>query len=223
MKVYRSNYRNHWLSPYTVLEKVIFWREIDYDEPMIEWWVSVLNPISEAIRTTLDFVHPQISYVKLDRYDTWNMDTTLATIILPMLKQLKAAKHGSPCVEDDDVPATLRSTTKAAIKSKKNAWDSDCNLHRRWNWVMDEMIWAFEQIHPDNDWEGQYHTGVIDFKSVPIDADGKEVPKKDAKFFRMDKGPKDTHKFNKAGYERHQKRINNGLRLFGRYYQGLWD
>jgi hypothetical protein len=34
-------------------------------------------------------VHPEIKYVKIDRYDTWSMDHTLADIILPMLKQLQ--------------------------------------------------------------------------------------------------------------------------------------
>jgi hypothetical protein len=34
MKVYLSNYHNHWISPYTIMEKIVFWREIDYDSPM---------------------------------------------------------------------------------------------------------------------------------------------------------------------------------------------
>ena len=29
MKVYISNYRDHWLSPYTIIEKVLFWRKKD--------------------------------------------------------------------------------------------------------------------------------------------------------------------------------------------------
>ena len=34
--------------------------------------------------------------VKIDKYDTWSMDTTLAHIVIPMLKQLKDTKHGVP-------------------------------------------------------------------------------------------------------------------------------
>jgi len=30
MKIYKSNYRNHWVYPYTILAKIYFWREIDY-------------------------------------------------------------------------------------------------------------------------------------------------------------------------------------------------
>ena len=88
MKIYLSKYRNHWLSPYTILEKVFFWREIDYDEPIIDKLSNILNPFSVVLMKFLDFVHPPINYVKIDRWDTWSMDHTLAHIILPMLKQL---------------------------------------------------------------------------------------------------------------------------------------
>ena len=38
-------------------------------------------------------------------YDTWNIDVTLAHIIVPMLKQLKEKKHGAPFVDNEDVSA----------------------------------------------------------------------------------------------------------------------
>ena len=98
MKVYKSNYRHHWISPYIILEKVFFWREIDYDEPIIEKWADRLQPFSKAYQSVMDFIHPKIDYVKIDRYDTWSMDHTLADIILPMLKQLNTEKHGAPNV-----------------------------------------------------------------------------------------------------------------------------
>jgi len=43
----------------------------------------------------------RVETILLDPYDTWNMDHTLALIIVPMLKQLKATKHGAPCVDDE--------------------------------------------------------------------------------------------------------------------------
>ena len=45
MKVYLSSYRNHWLSPYTILEKICFWRVYDQDDPVIERWADRLEPI----------------------------------------------------------------------------------------------------------------------------------------------------------------------------------
>ena len=74
--------------------------------------------------------------VRIDKWDTWNMDVTLAHIIVPMLKQLKATKHGAPLVELEDVPEHLRS-------EKTNEYGVDDTHFERWDWVMDEMIFAF--------------------------------------------------------------------------------
>ena len=215
MKVYLSGYRNHWLSPYTILEKVFFWREIDYDEPVIERWSNRLNPLCVAAQKFLDFVHPKIEYVKIDHYDTWSMDHTLSHIILPMLKQLKKDKHGSPLVDDEDVPEELRSTSAPA---KENDWDTDDNHFKRWDWVMDEMIQAFE-CKVNDDWEDQYRSGEHDMKSVPCawDADGKPT------LYTFEDGPNNTYKCDYDALFAHHKRNANGFRLFGKYYEGLWD
>jgi hypothetical protein len=219
MKVYISKYRDHWVSPYTICEKLCWWREIDYDEPWVQRVVKILDPVMGVWRDFLDFVHPPINYVKIDNYDTWSMDSTLTPIILPMLKQLKETKHGAPHTDDSDVPANLRSTTKAAVKSKKDPWDTDCNHFKRWDWIMDEMIWAFEQL-ADDSWEEQYFTGKSDIVWVPskeLDAKGKPLT------YEMKKGPGDTRKYDKKGYMKHSARIDNGTRLFGKYFRALWD
>ena len=104
MKVYLSSYRNHWLSPYTILEKVCFWRVYDQDDPVIERWADRLEPICLWAQRVLDRIHPPIRYVKIDKYDTWSMDHSLAHIVLPMLRQLKATQHGSGQVDPEDVP-----------------------------------------------------------------------------------------------------------------------
>jgi hypothetical protein len=92
--------------------------------------------------------------IKIDPYDTWSMDCTLALIVLPMLKQLKKTKHGSPLVDLEDVPENLRVTTTEDWddqktfdfyhkdkKIKKKEWNI---LHERWDWVMNEMIYALQ-------------------------------------------------------------------------------
>ena len=163
MKVYISGYRDHWISPYTMLDYVFFWtdwskcsrwtveqsledhrREKSLYVERPDWcekWVDRLTPISRGIMWVLDRLHPAINYVKIDRYDTWSMDSTLAPIILPMLKQLKKDKHGAPFVDDEDVPEELKSTSAPA---KENEYDTDAHHFARWDWVMDEMIFAFE-------------------------------------------------------------------------------
>ena len=135
--------------------------------------------------------------VRIDNYDTWSMDSTLAYIILPMLKQLKKTKRGSPDVDDKDVPEHLRSTH---APSKQNKWDTDENWHDRWDWVIDEMIWAVEQVNVDG--EDQYYkeTDEKHFSDI-VDADGLDAD----------------------GLKKHGERVQNGVMLFGKYFLNLWD
>ena len=240
MKVYIGNYRHHWISPYTMLDYMFFWTDwskcsrnksivyslederkyVEHPE-WVEKWVRRLEPISKGIQWVLDLVHPKINYVKIDYWDTWSMDHTLSPIILPMLKQLKEVKHGSPLVDDEDVPEGLglRSTEANA---KENEWDIDDNHFKRWDWVMGEMIFAFE-CKVDDSWEEAFREGEIDWISVPVDVNGNEVAKGEHKFWKMKDGPKNTYKCDYEGMKVVEARIQNGFRLFGKYYQALWD
>ena len=223
MKIYINKYRDHWLSPYTILKAVCFWEkdeDVFYNHEDVpghkyDRWIDFLNPICGALMRFLDLVHPRIEYIKIDRWDTWSMDHTLGMIALPMLKQLKASKHGAPIVDDEDVPEHLRST---AAPAKENEWDTDENWFKRWDWVLDEMIFAFEHRLDDN-WQDAYHTGVSDFKSVACewDENGK------AKMYQMVEGPNHTSKYDWDGIQLVNDRIQNGFKLFGKYYQNLWD
>ena len=149
--------------------------------------------------------------VRIDSYDTWSMDSTLAYIVLPMLKQLNETKHGSPWVDDEDVPEELRSTS---APPKENEWDTDDNHHKRWNWAINEMIFAFETKVGDlEDWGDQFHTGNSDIGFEKMENGNS----------RMVRGPEDTSHFDVEGHKAYQARISNGFRLFGKYYEGLWD
>ena len=137
--------------------------------------------------------------VKIHKYDTWSMDHTLAPIILPMLKQLKDTKHGAPLVDDKDVPDNLKSTNAPL---SENEWDTDTNHFKRWDWVLDEMIWAFEQKNRDH-WEEDYYGPYIEGNEEVLYGSFEWIDDK--------------------GRLEHQKRMTNGFRLFGKYYEGLWD
>jgi len=219
MKIYKSNYRNHWISPYTILEKVCFWEknnDVFYEDGgKYEKLSNFLVPVSKAIQWTLNLIHPQINYVKIDRWDTWSMDSTLADIILPMLKQLKATQHGAVYVDDGDVPDELKSTS---APPRENEWDTDGNHFKRWEYVLDEMIFAFE-CKVDNSWEDLFRSGNHDIKHEPSawDENGKVT------MYRMVEGPNNTYVCDYEGMREYEKRIQNGFVLFGKYYQGLWD
>jgi hypothetical protein len=241
MKVYKSCYRSHWFSPYVWLDYIFFWTDwskcsrnstlqtaIDeadgkyqYVEPpdWVERWSDRLSPISQATQWFLDKIHPRIDYVRIDPWDTWSMDHTLADIILPMLKQLRETKHGAPFTDDEDVPEYLRSHM---AQPKENEWDTDSLHYMRWDWILDEMIFAFEMKVKD-DWQAEFHSGEHDVKWVPVDKDGNEVAKGEHRFYEMRKGPNDTHQVDMEGMQKVQTRITNGFRLFGKYYENLWD
>ena len=229
MKIYLSNYRDHWLSPYTILEKVFFWREIDYDEPIIEKLSNILNPFCVAWHKFLDFVHPRINYVKIDHYDTWSMDSTLAPIILPMLKQLRDTKHGSPQVDPDDLPEYMRTTTTEDWDSQSvfdfynekqsDGYDIDgYDVHKKWEWVLNEMIFAFEHL-VDDEWENEFSSGEHDLIHVPCEWDENGKPK----LYTMEHGPNHTYKCDYDGLFKVHERMGNGFRLFGKYFRHLWD
>jgi hypothetical protein len=246
MKVFISKYRDHWISPYTMLDYVFFWTDwskcarswtltdtLNDEANTImggksryverpEWterWSDRLAPISRGIQWVLDRVHPRVEYVKIDRWDTWSMDHTLGQIALPMLQQLKRDKHGAPFVDDEDVPEHLRSTS---APPRENEWDTDANHFLRWDWAMDEMIFAFEH-RLDDSWEDEFRSGDHDMLWVPVDQDGNEVAKGEHKYYQMKDGPGNTYKCDYEGMKVVQQRIDNGFRLFGKYYQSLWD
>ena len=241
MKVYINNYKDHWISPYTILDYMFFWTDwskcsrnksiqsaldelegkykyIEHPE-WVDKWSDRLTPISKAIQWVWSKVDRKIDYVKIDRWDTWSMDHTLSYIILPMLKQLKESKHGSPFVDDEDVPDELKSSS---APPKENEWDTDDNHFKRWDYALGEMIYAFEH-KVDDSWQEAYRSGDMDILWVPVDKDGNEVPKGEHKFNQMRDGPNHTYKCDYEGMQIVEDRMRNGFRLFGKYYQGLWD
>lgn len=141
--------------------------------------------------------------VRIDPWDTYSMDHTLALIVKPMLYQLAKTKHGSPIVAASDVPEELRGNEES---------DADKLVHERWDWVMAEMIFAFE-AHAEEDWESRFTTGEIDYIKVPR-ADG---------MIELKPGPNHTFEVDIEGRKAFHDRMQNGFRLFGTYFTNLWD
>lgn len=65
---------------------------------------------------------------------------------------------------------------------KKNEWDTDENHFKRWDWIMVEMIFAFE-CKLDDTWQEKFSSGEFDKLSVTVDHLGNEVPKRMQNFF----------------------------------------
>jgi hypothetical protein len=113
--------------------------------------------------------------IEIEPFDTWSMDSTLAMIIHPMLVQLKETTHGYPSELTEE----------------------------RWNEILDEMIWAFEQKNRDH-WEDDYYGPYTESE------DKREL------FGRFEW-------IDDEGRQKHQERMTNGFKLFGKYYENLWD
>ena len=145
----------------------------------------VLEVIEEAVQSVYNVLNwiwfdrrTQKIKVRIDKWDTWSMDHTLAHVIHPMLVQLKATNHGYP----------------SGLTEKK------------WDGIMDEMIWAFEQKLRDN-WEGDYY----EYREL-----GMEESKDPDDLFSLKLVWEDPE-----GRAAHQKRMTNGFKLFGKYYENF--
>ena len=192
-------------------------RFMDYKYSSVDWpnetlWSHedyVFQAIEDGIQSVYNIFNwiwfdrrTQKVKVRIDKWDTWSMDSTLTPIILPMLKQLKETKHGAPYVYPVDVPATLRPTKKELLEYTKKG-ETDPKWFDRWDYVLDEMIWAFEQKIKDH-WESEYYGPYIESEDGGILGGRFE--------WTDDKGR-----------QAHQKRMSQGFALFGKYYENLWD
>ena len=238
MRVKIGNYTS-WFGPYQLAEKLMFWVPKEKDEHGFphtadrvhkfgEWLahgsiepdpeVGELYSMWEDRPTTwlykflrwIDSKKKRTIKVHIDRWDTWSMDHTLAYIVLPMLKQLKATKHGAPYIDPKECPPELK--PKKQTKKQKDNGETDSTHFERWDWVLDEMIFAFES-KLDDSWEEQFETGEYDLQWKKLE-DGNS---------QMIHGPNHTAQTDWEGRKAYADRISNGFRLFGKYYENLWD
>ena len=234
MKIDIGPYRD-WLGPYQLAEKICFWTKgkDEYGLDKYPDWVhdfgdilshgSVQPEDDDFIFARDDehytWIHKLLLWidskkhrkikVRIDCYDTWGMDSTLAHIIVPMLKQLRDTTHGYPSnfiVDESDW------SQQKSFEGEGFEFPEDYGFEK-WKETLNEMIWAFEQLLDDN-WEDQYYTGKADFRFKKIE--GTENSE-------MIDGPNHTLVCDRVGMKAHQDRMQKGYELFGKYYRSLWD
>lgn len=209
MKVYIGKYPK-WHGPYEIAAKICFWHKHDMhseQETYVERFGEFLSNIKPLVSVLEWMRGSRKIQVRIHDYDVWNMDQTLSMLIHPMLIKLRETKHSSSPVDNEDVPVHLQRLDSLGEH------EIDEMYHARWEWVLDEMIWAFGTSAMDDDGEASFFTGKADWE-FELDDDGNQC---------MVKGKKDTLKVDKEGLDAYHARIANGTRLFGRYYQSLWD
>lgn len=201
-----------YIGPHQIAEFFVFWERNRFDDtPYTDKLSDLLDKIP-GFRKFCNWIYTKRQrkvYVHIDNYDCWGMDNTLAIIIVPMLKKLKENKHGTPYTDDIDVPDNLKSTFAAPLTQEQiDTGFSDSNFEARWEWILNEMIWTFEQYLLESNGEEQFHSGTMDYQII----DG-----------LMIRGPNDTYKCDREGIKSHRERMNNGRILFAKYYESLWD
>ncbi len=194
MKIYIGPYRN-WFGPYQLAQKLLFWKDKDSDAVfklgcfLTHGKIDISDSFGCGEKYTwffrffekIDSLKKRKIKIKIHDYDVWNMDHTLSLIIHPMLVRLKEKKRGAPFVDDADVPDELKSTSVQETEEERNLrelnGDVDAFWFKRWDYILDEMIFSFEKTLNDD--------------------------------------------YDKSGDTFY--RIQNGKRLFGKYYLNLWD
>lgn len=160
--------------------------------------------------------------IQIDNYDTWNVDHTLAMIVLPLLLQLKVTKMGVPAEFADVSGADYDMQDSFDFVKEDHNWAFEQKC-KEWETILDKMIWSFLQIVTD-DWEEKYHYGKPEYDWVKTDEKITNPlnGKPEETFQMVDKNPGE-HWTDFEGMRLHNERIQEGLDLFGKYYQHLWD
>ncbi len=230
MKVNIGPYKSDIIPVYSWERRYEFWRKPDtyyLPEEEYTWYDKLvfgfLDKINDLVRPLNRWSNNRKRRVKvhIDGYDVWSADHTLALIIHPVLVKLKEIKHGSPVVDDEDVPENLR----ANKRDHSDYSEEDSTLHARWTWVLDEMIWTFGQHGLEDDSDQFYHnTDQLEMLFVSTGDEKLDSKGMKALEFNHQKDPnKPAYWRDDEGLKKHAERKANGRRLFAKYYEALWD
>lgn len=129
------------------------------------------------------FPEPRQEEIEIHNYDSWNAFETIAKVAYPILVQLKATKQGYALVSAEDAPG---------IDLKPSEVESGFS-EARWDYVLDEMIFAMKEIA-----EGEPKAPSYD-----------KLSSNSSEYF--------------AEYKVYNARIQKGCELFGKYFRNLLD
>ena len=234
MKVYIGPYpNNHWTCDH-FFESIVarrhgkeFGFEVDVkDYDRVDRFLDKLNVFCQSVlNSTVNKIvrhRKRKIKVRIDPCDTWSMDYTLSLIIVPMLKQLKETKHGSPWIDDEDVPHMVKKKNKKKKKGSDGEDDEHDDVHERWTWVLEQMIWSMEQcMDPE---EGRKHYYVPYEPGEALERLAWANSETDETIYLLtEEEARSMGRYDPDLHKLYQERVNLGLRLFGKYYQALWD
>lgn len=208
MKVYLGPFK-YYFGPYQIadlLQKVGVSEDTCHKigERLDKTW---LKPICEFIYK----YRQRVERIKIHNYDAWNLGDTVAKIALPLMQEFKRQGiQGAPFVDDEDVPEYLRSTNAPPLtEEEQNYGGVDKNWHPRWEWVVEEIIWALGEVN-DPDAEDKLRVSID--PSKPWNEPGIPIEQS-----------LNRYRFDMELYKAWADRKQNGLRLFGKYLEAIWN
>ena len=181
------------------------------DQDKLTWKYKAIENTGDALQTVLNYTFNPVfrwygrrEIVHIDHYDIWNMDNTLAMIILPMLEKLAADKTGTPGVYVEDIPSWM------LVEAYKENIDTVGPEHEKypsilfsdaaWQYVIKEMIFAFKQSCAEWSNEDCMESKLWD------------------KYQRGDMTKSNWILLSRLNGER----VQRGFVLFGKYFQNMW-
>lgn len=135
--------------------------------------------------------------VEIDNYDVWSCDYTLAQIIHPLLVKFKQSTDSYGKIDKQDVPQELHST-----------YDEHGYSREAFHWVLDEMIFAMQEIANNNESEPDVFVWPEENEHLPVLEQARLVEKIPG---------------GEEAFKAYHDRVQNGCRLFGLHFQNLWS
>lgn len=206
MKVKIGKYTDYF-GPYHLAETICFWapkKKDEFDREEFPVWVEKFGDWISSTKITdfllwIDSKKQRTIKIKIDKYDLWALDHTLALIILPALMDFRNSKRYGVPVDTDLAFIPIRNE------------DEDAQM-ATWNEMLDKMIWSFQQIINEENIEDDFWIQKPNFEGCDTGADYID---------RLNKGTGGKYDF--EARKKHDERIQEGLDLFGKHFRNLWD
>ena len=183
------------------------------DIPPLKWWeLAYLKP-KWMWRDFCYWCKKQYQRVRygFPLEESWDFKSHCAKWVLPRLKNLRKNSMS--------YPSTLSNNEHVFEDQKyfdffEKLTDDSSSSHEygavKWAENLDKMIWSFEHLDDDVD---PIYPENYDNSQIVV-----EVSEKGTKFKAADE-----RKIDWSPIYEHNKRLQEGFNLFGKYYQDLWD
>lgn len=85
--------------------------------------------------------------IKIDNYDLWSLDHTLAMVIYPAVKLIAKHKVGTPMsMFSDRCHELMQMGTQPTAALKREYTKLNKAGHKKWQDTLNEIVWTFHQL-----------------------------------------------------------------------------